>query len=70
MSTLSFLYFVIYSCMQYDGALSIRDRSGGLVMQSQPPGGEGPYALALSDNGDLVLINGAPGGGEDVTLQV
>ena len=56
--------------MQYDGALSIRDRSGGLVMQSQPPGGEGPYALALSDNGDLVLINGAPGGGEDVTLQV
>ena len=38
-------------------------------MQSQPPGGEGPYALALSDNGDLVLINGAPGG-QDATLQV
>lgn len=54
--------------LSYDGALSIRDRFGGLVMQSQPPGGEGPYALALSDNGDLVLINGAPGG-QDATLQ-
>ena len=49
-------------CVQWDGSLSVRDSLGGLVMQSAPLGGTGPYALVLNNDGGLEFFNGGSGG--------